>query len=58
MRSRLCDQCRNLYVPELVVLLEVEDELPGLAEVVFLRGKVRAVGIHRALHLLRHVGGR
>lgn len=45
-------------VPELVVLLKVKDELSGLAEVVFFLGGVRAVGVHRTLHRLRHVGSR
>ena len=41
--------------PELLVLLEVEGELPGLRQVVVLLPQVRAVFVHGPLHVLRHL---
>lgn len=38
--------------PELIILLEVEDELSSLAQVVFLLTRVWTVAIHRALYIL------
>lgn len=40
--------------PELLVLFEVEGELPDLLQVFVLLPQIRVVVVHGALHFLRH----